>query len=279
MDFNPIFVRRMLEYFLLEDIYYQDVTTVATVGLDERGKFVVRAKEDLVLCGVYIALELIKMVDVDATVDIIKKDGDEVKKGEVIMEVSGSTRALLSVERTLLNLLQRLSGIASLTRYVVTKLEGFKTKLLDTRKTTPGLRILEKYAVRIGGGHNHRIGLFDGVLIKDNHIAVVGSIKEAVRRVKDRIPVTLKIEVEVKNLDELVEAIEAGCDMVLLDNMKIDELREAVKIAKGRVITEASGNITPENIREIASTGVDYISSGFIVHHAVWKDINMKVVS
>ncbi len=279
MDFNPIFLRRILEQFLLEDIYYQDVTTVATVSMDDRGKFVVRAKEDLVLCGVYIAIELIKLVDGDATVNIIKRDGDEVKKGEAIMEVFGSSRAILSVERTLLNLLQRLSGVASLTREVVKKLEGFETKLLDTRKTTPGLRIFEKYAVRVGGGYNHRIGLFDGVLIKDNHISVVGSIKEAVRRVKERVPVTLKIEVEVKNLDELIEAIEAGCDMVLLDNMRIDELREAVRIAKGRVMVEASGNVTPENIREIASTGVDYISSGFIVHHAVWKDINMKFVS
>ncbi|MGB9668064.1 MAG: carboxylating nicotinate-nucleotide diphosphorylase [Thermosulfidibacteraceae bacterium] len=279
MNLNKIFLRSFLEKLLLEDIYYGDITTDNLLKGDERAKFIVRTKEDLVLCGVDIAIELLKLVNSNVKIEKISEDGEELKKGDIIMEVYGPCRDILIAERTLLNLLQRLSGIASLTRSVVRKLEGSKTKLLDTRKTTPGLRILEKYAVRIGGGYNHRIGLFDGVLIKDNHIAIVGSIRESVRRIKERIPVTVKIEVEVKNLDELMEAISAGCDMALLDNMSIEEIREAVKIAKGTILLEASGNITIDNVEKIASTGVDYISSGFITHHAVWKDINMKVAT
>lgn len=269
-------VRRILERILEEDIGYGDITTLSVVPKGKRGKFVVRAKEDLVVCGVEIASWIFRLLDEDITCNFLAYDGEHVKAGRVIMEVEGPVDSILMCERTVLNMMQRLSGVSSLTRYVVEVIKDLNVTLVDTRKTTPGMRVFEKYAVTVGCGRNHRIGLFDGVLIKDNHIAAVGSIKEAVRKAKEKVPITVKIEVEVKSIEELKEAIEAECDIILLDNMSIEELREAVRIAKGKVLLEASGGITPDNVRIVAETGVDYISAGFITHHAVWKDINMK---
>ncbi|RLD95005.1 MAG: carboxylating nicotinate-nucleotide diphosphorylase, partial [Aquificota bacterium] len=193
-------------------------------------------------------------------------------------KVTGPALALLRGERTLLNLLQRLSGIATLTRRMVEAISSTKAQLVDTRKTTPGLRLLEKYAVTVGGAINHRMGLYDCAMIKDNHIKVAGSIRAAVEALRKTIPYTSRIEVEVKNLQELKEALEAGADLVLLDNMDLATLREAVSIARGKALTEASGGITIENVLEVARTGVDYISSGAMVHHATWIDISMKIL-
>ena len=205
-------------------------------------------------------------------------DGDRIKKGDVIAEVWGKTRTILSGERVSLNILQRLSGIATLTSMYNDKIQGTKAKIVDTRKTTPCLRFMEKYAVRTGGGGNHRFGLFDGILIKDNHIKAVGGIKESVTRAKKGHHL-LKIEVEVETLDQLREAIEAGADVVMLDNMPVHEMKEAVTLVKGRVLIEASGNVTLENIKDIADTGVDFISAGALTHSAPAADISLKIVA
>jgi nicotinate-nucleotide pyrophosphorylase (carboxylating) len=231
----------------------------------------------LVLAGLDVAREVFRQIDAAIEFTPFAKDGDAVHGGTEIVKVSGNTRALLAGERVALNLLQHLSGIATLTSKYVDKVKGLKAKVLDTRKTLPGLRQLEKYAVRVGGGGNHRFGLFDGVLIKDNHITASGGIIKAVERVRKKAHHLLRIEVETKTLDEVVEALAAGTDVIMLDNMPVDLMREAVKLVAGRALVEASGNVTLETVRLIAETGVDFISSGSLTHSAPAADISMKI--
>ena len=223
------------------------------------------------VCG-----RVFELLDEDTQAEFYCKDGDEVKKGQLMGKVTGDIRVLLSGERVALNYLQRMSGIATYTHSVAELLKGTRTKLLDTRKTTPNMRIFEKYAVRVGGGYNHRYNLSDGVLLKDNHIGAAGSVAKAVQMAKEYAPFVRKIEIEVENLDMVREAVEAGADIIMLDNMSADEMREAVHIIDGRAETECSGNVTKENISRLTEIGVDYISSGALTHSAPILDISMK---
>jgi len=267
----------ILHCALQEDIGHGDITTFLLIPEGTKSKAHFIAKEKFVLSGIPFVQEVFRILDPPITFKPFYHDGSEVMKGDVIAEISGRTQAILKCERVSLNILQRLSGIATLTRVYVKKIERLKTKIIDTRKTTPCLRFMEKYAVRVGGGNNHRFGLFDGILIKDNHIKALGGIKKAVREAKKGHHL-FKIEVEVKNLRELKEAIEAGADIVMLDNMSVRDIKEAVTIAKGKVVLEASGNVTLDNVREIAETGVDFISVGALTHSAVAVDISLKIV-
>jgi nicotinate-nucleotide pyrophosphorylase (carboxylating) len=235
------------------------------------------AKQELVLAGLDVAREVFHYLDSTIQFTPLANDGDRIKKGTVVARVSGSTRVLLAGERVALNLLQHMSGIATLTAMYVEKVRGLKVEVLDTRKTLPGLRQLEKYAVRLGGGKNHRFGLYDGVLIKDNHIKAAGGITQAVESARRHAHHLLKIEVETKNLEEVREALAAKADIIMLDNMPIDMMREAVKLIAGRALVEASGNVTLETIRAIAETGVDFVSSGSLTHSAPAADISMKI--
>ncbi|MGB9715656.1 MAG: carboxylating nicotinate-nucleotide diphosphorylase [Thermodesulfovibrionales bacterium] len=273
----PFGVRDIINIALKEDIGYEDVTTSLIVSKDSYSKAHYIAKEGFIIAGIPFAEEVFRIMDPSISFKAFYEDGKKVGKGDVIAEISGRTNVILKGERLSLNLLQRLSGIATLTNRYVEKIKGLKTKIVDTRKTTPCLRFMEKYAVRVGGGYNHRFGLFDGILIKDNHIKTSGSVKEAVSKAK-RGHHLFKIEVEVKNLKELEEAIEAGADIIMLDNMSINDIKKAVDIAKGRVILEASGNITLKNVREVAKTGVDLISVGALTHSAPAVDISLKIV-
>lgn len=262
---------------LKEDIGYGDVTTLAIVPEEKKafGKFT--AKADGIFCGELVLKRIFGAIYADTEVKMLVCDGDEVKKGDVIAEVSGSARQLLAGERTALNIIQHLSGISTMTKKYVEKIKGTGAKIVDTRKTTPGMRFLEKYAVCVGGGTNHRFNLSDGILIKDNHIAAAGSIKTAVKLAKENCTHLLKIEVEVEDNKGLLEAIEAGADVVMLDNMELDEMKEAVKIAAGRVGLEASGNMDTKDIRAIAESGVDIISMGALTHSATVLDISLKL--
>ncbi len=262
---------------LEEDIGQGDLTTSLLIPEDSESKAQFIAKGSFVLAGLPFAQEVFRILDSSIVSEAFYKEGTKVQPGSIIAEVSGKTRAILSGERVSLNILQRLSGIATLTKMFVERIGGLKVKIVDTRKTTPCLRFMEKYAVRVGGGYNHRLGLFDGILIKDNHIEAVGSIKEAVRLAKKGHHLS-RIEVEVKNIQEFEEAIEAGTEIVMLDNMSVDNMKEAVKITKGRVILEASGNVRLDNVREIAEAGVDLISVGALTHSAVAADISLKIV-
>ena len=273
----PPSVIELIHRALEEDIGYGDITTSLLIPDESESRALYIAKVNFVLSGLPFAREVFRILDPSTSFKTFYNDGDKVKKGEVFAEVFGKTRAILEGERVSLNILQRLSGIATLTRLYVESIKGLKAKIVDTRKTIPCQRFMEKYAVRTGGGRNHRFGLFDGVLIKDNHIEAVGSIKEAVRIAKSTHHL-VKIEVEVENLHDLEGAIKAGADIVMLDNMTVKDMREAVKIAKGRVIIEASGNIRLENVREIAETGVDLISVGALTHSAVAADMSLKIV-
>ncbi|BAT72067.1 nicotinate-nucleotide pyrophosphorylase (carboxylating) [Thermosulfidibacter takaii ABI70S6] len=277
MRLHPILYREQLISFLKEDLGHGDITTLSLTFPEEKRTAKIIAKEDLIVAGLPFVKEVFKILDPESRVDVHTLEGQMAFKGQTIAEITAKTEALLMGERTALNLFQRLCGIATLTREMVEKIRGTKAQLVDTRKTTPGLRIFEKYAVRIGGAKNHRMGLYDCAMIKDNHIAAAGSIKKAVEEVRRNAPYPIKIEVEVETLEQLQEAIDAGANIVLLDNMDIETMKEAVKIAKGKVLLEASGGITPDNITQIAQTGVDYISTGFVVHHAVWKDISLKM--
>ncbi len=277
MRLHPLLYRRSLEEFLKEDLGHGDITTLS-LGLSSKAEAVVRAKEPLVVAGIPFVVELFRILDPEATFEVMRGEGEEAAEGDELLRIRASVDALLMGERTALNLLQRLSGIATLTKSMVEAVRGTRATLVDTRKTTPGLRLFEKYAVRVGGARNHRMGLYDCAMIKDNHIKAAGGIKKAVEAVRKGIPYTARIEVEVRNLEELEEAMEAGADIALLDNMDVSTMRKAVELAAGRILLEASGGINPQNIREVAETGVDYISAGFIIHHAVWKDINMKLL-
>ena len=274
---------KYIKMALEEDINSEDVTTNAVMPEAKQGKVNLICKEDGIIAGLGIFERVFKILDEKTDVSFMKKengeafkDGDQVKKGDLLAVVSGDIRVLLSGERTALNYLQRLSGIATYTHQVSSLLEGSKTKLLDTRKTTPCMRIFEKYAVKIGGGHNHRYNLSDGVLLKDNHIDAAGGVKEAVAAAKEYAPFVRKIEVETENIEMVKEAVEAGADIIMLDNMTYEEMAEAIKVIDGRAETECSGNITKENIATITRLGVDYVSSGALTHSAPILDISLK---
>lgn len=267
---------------LEEDINSEDVSTNAVMPEYKKGQVKLICKEDGIIAGLGVFERVFKILDPDTAVTFAKrgdrdiKDGDRVKKGEVMAVVTGDIRVLLSGERTALNYLQRLSGIATYTNSVAKLLEGTGTRLLDTRKTTPGMRIFEKYAVKVGGGCNHRYNLSDGVLLKDNHIDAAGGVANAIKAAKEYAPFVRKIEVETENLDMVKEAVEAGADIIMLDNMTPDEMAEAIRLIDGRAETECSGNITKENIATITSLGVDYVSSGALTHSAPILDISLK---
>ena len=261
---------------LREDITREDITTNSVMREYQLGEVELICKQDGVIAGLDVFKRTFELLDSKTEVTFTKKDGDTVKNGDKIGVVRGDIRVLLSGERTALNYLQRMSGIATYTRSIADLLKGSKTKLLDTRKTTPNMRIFEKYAVRVGGGYNHRYNLSDGVLLKDNHIGAAGSVKKAVEMAKDYAPFVRKIEVEVENLEMVKEAVEAGADIIMLDNMSTEEMQEAIKIIDGRAETECSGNVTKENIGRLTALGVDYISSGALTHSAPILDISMK---
>lgn len=272
---NPISLKRFIREVLNEDIGFGDLTTEALVPVDHSSSCLFIAKQDGVIAGLPIAEFVFKELDPACRWENLVSEGDEVKKGTAIARIVGQTRAILTGERVALNLLQRMSGIATETRKLVKKLEGLSCRVLDTRKTTPGLRQLEKYAVRIGGGTNHRLGLSHGVMIKDNHIAMAGSIAKAVEMARNRVGHMVQIEVEADTLEQVKEILACDVDAILLDNMDVETLREAVQIIDGKVWTEASGGITPETIREIAETGVDAISLGWLTHSVKALDISL----
>ncbi len=261
---------------LKEDISSEDVSTNAVMKEAVRGEVDLICKEDGIVAGLDVFRRVFRLLDSGTQAEFYCKDGDEVKKGQLMGRVSGDIRVLLSGERVALNFLQRMSGIATYTHSVASLLEGTGIRLLDTRKTTPNMRIFEKYAVRVGGGYNHRYNLSDGVLLKDNHIGAAGGVAQAVRMAKEYAPFVRKIEVEVENLDMVREAVEAGADIIMLDNMSPEDMKEAVRIIDGRAETECSGNVTRENIAGLAEIGVDYISSGALTHSAPILDISMK---
>ena len=261
---------------LKEDISSEDVTTNAVMKEAVTGEVDLICKQDGIVAGLDVFKRVFQLLDGDVEVEFFCKDGDEVKNGQLMGKVTGDIRVLLSGERVALNYLQRMSGIATYTHFVAALLEGSRTKLLDTRKTTPNMRIFEKYAVRVGGGFNHRYNLSDGVLLKDNHIGAAGSVTNAVKMAKEYAPFVRKIEVEVENLDMVREAVEAGADIIMLDNMSLEEMQEAVRIIEGRAETECSGNVTKENIARLSAIGVNYISSGALTHSAPILDISLK---
>ena len=269
-------VDHLIKEALQEDISSEDVTTNAVMKEAVTGEVQLICKQDGVVAGLDVFRRVFEILDENVKIDFYCKDGDEVKKGELMGVVTGDIRALLSGERVALNYLQRMSGIATYTHSVAKLLEGTKTKLLDTRKTTPNMRIFEKYAVRVGGGYNHRYNLSDGVLLKDNHIGAAGSVTKAVQMAKEYAPFVRKIEVEVENLDMVREAADAGADIIMLDNMSPEDMKEAIRIIDGRAETECSGNVTIENIDRLTSLGVDYISSGALTHSAPVLDISLK---
>lgn len=267
----------LIDLALAEDIGGGDITTEATIAEDSRSVAAVRAKEDLILAGLPVFRAVFGRLSGDVTFEDEKRDGDAVARGTLITKVFGPTRALLSGERTALNFLMRLSGIATLTADCVTRVARTGAVIVDTRKTTPGWRALEKYAVRAGGGRNHRFSLSDGVLIKDNHITAAGSITDAVGRARRQAPHTARIEVEVKNSAEITEALAAGADVLLLDNMTAEQASASVSLISGRALVEVSGNMRPDTIADYAGAGVDFISMGFLTHSARSVDINMKI--
>lgn len=268
---------QLIRLALVEDVGAGDLTTESVVPETARGAAACVAKEELVLSGVDAAERTFFLLDPTVEFTAFRRNGDRLLPGDVAFELRGPLRALLTGERTALNFMQRLSGIATKTALAVRALEGTKTQLLDTRKTTPGLRSLEKRAVRHGGGHGHRTSLADGVMIKDNHIAAAGSIRDAVARARAFVHPLVKIEVEVTNLDELNEALDAGADMILLDNMTSQQLAECVRLVDGRVPLEASGNMTLERLRRVADAGVDFISMGALTHSAAASDLSLRI--
>ena len=267
---------QLIRMALQEDITSEDVSTNAVMPTATKGTVDLIAKEDGVIAGLDIYARVFTILDEKTEIDFHCKDGDEVKKGELMATVTGDIRVLLSGERVALNYLQRMSGIATYTRQVAKLLEGSKVTLLDTRKTTPNCRVFEKYAVRVGGGCNHRYNLSDGVLLKDNHIGAAGSVTKAIQMAKAYAPFVRKIEIEVETLEQVKEAVEAGADIIMLDNMTPEVMKQAVELINGRAQTECSGNITKENIQKIREIGVDFVSSGALTHSAPILDISMK---
>ncbi len=271
-------IDRIIQNALNEDIGYGDVTTESCVPEEAAIRGVFLAKEEGVVCGLSVMQRVFALVDADIRVAFRVPEGRRVSKGDIIADIEGPARSVLTGERTALNLLQRMSGVATRTAEAVAAVSGTKARITDTRKTTPGLRILEKYAVRVGGGVNHRIGLSDGVLIKDNHIIAAGGIGPAVAAVRSRIPHTLKIEVEATNLDEVSQALEARADIIMLDNMTNEQMKEAVGRIGDRALTEASGNMGDRDLRLVAETGVDLISIGALTHTIKAMDISLKFI-
>ena len=261
---------------LKENISSEDITTNSVMREKKLGTVQLICKQDGVIAGLEIFKRVFELLDRETVTKLYFKDGDKVKKGDLLGEVEGDIRVLLSGERTALNYLQRMSGIATYTNNMVKLLEGSSVKLLDTRKTTPNMRIFEKYAVKVGGGNNHRYNLSDGILLKDNHIDAAGGVANAIKMAKEYAPFVRKIEVEVENLDMLKEALDAGADIIMLDNMTPEMMKEAVKLTRGKAVTECSGNITKENIQTIIDTGVDYVSSGALTHSAPILDVSLK---
>ena len=277
---NRITMTLQVDHLLLEalkeDISSEDVTTNAVMKEAVPGQVDLIAKQEGVIAGLDVFRRVFQLLDENTEVVFFCRDGERVTKGQLMGKVEGDIRVLLSGERVALNYLQRMSGIATYTRSVADLLEGTDIRLLDTRKTTPNMRVFEKYAVRVGGGYNHRYNLSDGVLLKDNHIGAAGGVREAVRMAREYAPFVRRIEVETENLEMVKEAVEAGADIIMLDNMSPEEMKEAVRLIDGRAETECSGNVTKENIASLVSTGVDYISSGALTHSAPILDISMK---
>lgn len=275
-------IEQIIDFALKEDIGSGDHTTLSTVPANKRGKMALFVKEEGILAGVDLARQIFHHYNPDISMQIILRDGSTISKGDIAFLVEGPVQSLLTCERLVLNFMQRLSGIATQTNKMVKILEGTNTKILDTRKTTPLLRELEKMAVRIGGGHNHRFGLFDMILIKDNHVDFAGGITKALNQTRQYLAdkkMDLEIEIEVRNMEELQEALETGiASRVLIDNFKPDKMKEAVAFVNGRVLTEASGGITIDNLREYAETGVDFISSGALTHHIKSLDLSLKAL-
>ncbi|HVO67448.1 MAG TPA: carboxylating nicotinate-nucleotide diphosphorylase [Syntrophales bacterium] len=270
-------VHKLIQSALEEDVGTGDVTTTTALSGGEVGRAKAFAKANIVVAGIDVFREVFLFLDKSIQFTSNCEDGRAVKKGGILAEISGNLGSILTAERVALNFFQRMCGIATLTRQYVDEVKGTTAKILDTRKTVPGLRSLDKYAVRIGGGTNHRFGLYDGILIKDNHIAAAGGISKALNTVRARIPHTLKVEVEVKNLQEVEEALVAGADVIMLDNMTNEDMKKAVAIVNRKVPLEASGNVTLTNVRKIAETGVDFISVGALTHSVPASDISLKI--
>ncbi len=261
---------------LKEDITSEDITTNSVMREYQAGEVELICKEDGIIAGLDVFKRVFELLDAETKFEFFCMDGDKIEKGQKLAIVRGDIRVLLSGERTALNYLQRMSGIATYTRKIADLLEGSNTKLLDTRKTTPNMRVFEKYAVKVGGGYNHRFNLSDGILLKDNHIGAAGGVKEAVKMAKEYAPFVRKIEVEVENLDMLKEALDAGADIIMLDNMSIEDMKEAVRLTAGKAETECSGNVTKENVARLVDIGVDYISSGALTHSSPILDLSLK---
>jgi len=274
---NKLKLRSLIEQFFIEDIGERDVTTDLIFADNPKGEIVFLAKENGVFCGEDIIKTGFHLLDPQIRTELFVKDGDPFEVGERLAIVSGEVSALLKGERVVLNLVQRMSGIATLTRKAVDTLDSSFTRICDTRKTTPGLRMLEKYAVRCGGGYNHRLGLYDGVMIKDNHISFAGSIKRAVELVRENVGHMVKIEVETESKEQVIEAVEAGADVIMFDNRTPNEIKELITLVPAHIITEASGNITLDNLASYRDSGVHYISLGFLTHSFKALDISVKV--
>ena len=280
MDFlvkENILINKIIEQALLEDIGTGDITSESIVPSNLKAKGIIKTSEEGVVAGLNITSLVFKKLDSEIIFQEKIKDGTKVARGKVLAEITGSARTILKGERVALNFLQRMSGIATITSKFCQEVEDFPVRIVDTRKTTPGLRILEKYAVSMGGGHNHRFGLYDAVLIKDNHITVAGGIRPAVDSVRKQISHTVKIEVEVENLSQLQDALKVKADIIMLDNMDLDTMEKAVKIVRGKALIEASGGITLGKVRKIAQTGVDLISIGSLTHSVKSLDISMEI--
>jgi len=277
---NNITMRMNVDHLILsalqEDITSEDISTNSVMPHYQLGEVELLCKQDGVICGLDVFRRVFELLDEKTEATFLCKDGDFVKKGQKLGVIRGDIRVLLSGERTALNFLQRMSGISTYTRNIVDLLSGSKTRLLDTRKTTPNMRVLEKYAVKVGGGCNHRFNLSDGILLKDNHIGAAGSVTAAVRMAREYAPFVRKIEVEVESLDMVKEALEAGADIIMLDNMSIEDMKEAVKLTAGKAETECSGNVTRENVARLVDIGVDYVSSGALTHSSPILDLSLK---
>lgn len=281
MDFSTkenILIDKIIEQALLEDIGTGDITTESIIPSNLKAKGIIKTSEGGVVAGLDIVFLVFVKLDSEICFQPKIKDGNKILPGEILGEITGPARTILKGERVALNFLQRMSGIATITSKFCQQVKDFPVRIFDTRKTTPGLRILEKYAVRMGGGHNHRFGLYDAVLIKDNHIAVAGGIKSAVNSVRKQISHTVKIEVEVENLSQFQEALKVQVNIIMLDNMDLETMKEAVKLVKGKALIEASGGITLEKVKEIAQTGVDLISVGALTHSVKALDISMEII-
>lgn len=281
MDFSikeNILIDKIIEQALLEDIWTGDITSESIIPYDLKAKGIIKTSDEGVVAGLDIVFLVFKKLDSEICFQSKTKDGNKILPGEILAKITGPAQTILKGERVALNFLQRMSGIATITSKFCQEVKAFPVRIVDTRKTTPGLRILEKYAVRMGGGYNHRFGLYDAVLIKDNHIAVAGGIRSAVNSVRKQISHTVKIEVEVENLSQLQEALKMKTDIIMLDNMDLENMKKAVKMARGKVLIEASGGITLEKVRKIAQTGVNLISIGTLTHSVKSLDISMEIV-